>query len=125
MKYVIALLFTVCSHSLVMAQSKDTDKRSNSFEPYSPAQKADMKAGKKSKKRKKGQSFRLLFNKSLDQKKEEFWDRMEANAKAKKKLAGKMKKPQYSDPSYFGHKRKPKKRKVGKRKFCKECGIVH
>lgn len=36
-----------------------------------------------------------------------------------------MKKPQYSDPSYFGHKRKPKIRPVGKKKVCKECGLKH
>jgi len=36
-----------------------------------------------------------------------------------------MKKPQYSDPTYFGHKKKPKKRPPGKKKFCKECGIYH
>ncbi len=33
--------------------------------------------------------------------------------------------PTYGDPMYFGHKRKPKKRPPGKRKFCKECGMVH
>ena len=36
-----------------------------------------------------------------------------------------MEKPQYSDPSYFGHKKKPKKRPPGKKKFCKECGMYH
>lgn len=55
----------------------------------------------------------------------EYEQRMEANAKRYKKEAKMAEKPQYSDPSYFGHKKKPKKRKVGKRKFCKECGIVH
>ena len=34
-------------------------------------------------------------------------------------------KPQYSNPLYFGHKKKPKKRKRGKQKVCKECGIKH
>jgi len=51
--------------------------------------------------------------------------RMKTNVRKHKVIARKMKKPQYSDPSYFGHKRKPKKRPVGKRKFCKECEIVH
>lgn len=55
----------------------------------------------------------------------EYEERMEANAKRYKKEAKMAEKPQYSDPSYFGHKKKPKKRPVGKRKFCKECGIVH
>lgn len=55
----------------------------------------------------------------------EYEERMEANAKRYKKEAKMAEKPQYSDPSYFGHKKKPKKRPVGKRKFCKECQIVH
>ena len=56
---------------------------------------------------------------------DEYYERMEANAKKYKKMERVMKKPQYSDWSYFGHKRKPKKRPVGKRKYCEECGIVH
>lgn len=55
----------------------------------------------------------------------EYAKRMKTNVRKRKVIARKMKKPQYSDPSYFGHKRKPKKRPVGKRKFCKECEIVH
>jgi hypothetical protein len=49
----------------------------------------------------------------------------EARIKERQKMAEEMKKPQYSDKMYFGHKRPPKKRPVHKRKFCKECGIVH
>lgn len=48
-----------------------------------------------------------------------------ANAKKYAQMEKDMKKPQYSDPSYFGHKKKPKKRPPGKRKFCQECGITH
>ena len=55
----------------------------------------------------------------------EYEKRMKTNAHKYKVMARKMKKPQYSDPSYFGHKRKPKKRAVGKRKYCHECEIVH
>lgn len=55
----------------------------------------------------------------------EYGKRMKANVRKYKVMARKMEKPQYSDPLYFGHKRKPKKRPVGKRKFCNECGIVH
>jgi hypothetical protein len=55
----------------------------------------------------------------------EYQKRMKANVKKRDVMARKMEKPQYSDPTYFGHKRKPKKRPVGKRKFCKECEIVH
>lgn len=52
-------------------------------------------------------------------------ERQEENAKRREKEAKLAEKPQYSDPTYFGHKKKPKKRPVGKRKLCKECGIVH
>ena len=65
------------------------------------------------------------FNKIMDKKIVEFYQRIKANAKTDRVMARKMKKPQYSDPLYFGHKRKPIKRPVGKRKFCKECHIVH
>lgn len=61
----------------------------------------------------------------FDKKIKEYEERMIANVKKYKKMERKMKKPQYADPSYFGHKRKPKKRPPGKRKFCKECEIVH
>lgn len=49
----------------------------------------------------------------------------EARRKKYKKQERTSSRPQYTDQSYFGHKKKPKKRKRGKRKFCKECGIVH
>lgn len=61
----------------------------------------------------------------FNQKIKEYEERMVANVKRHKKIERQMKKPQYSDPSYFGHKRKPKKRAPGKRKFCKECEIMH
>lgn len=54
-----------------------------------------------------------------------FYDRMEQVAKAQRKAERELAKPQYSDPSYFGHKRPPKKRPVHKMKYCKECGIRH
>src|SRR5690606_18168288 len=56
---------------------------------------------------------------------EDFRKRMELVAKQKRKAEKEMMKPQYSDPSYFGHKRKPKKRHYKKMKYCKECGIRH
>ncbi|MDN5201626.1 hypothetical protein QQ008_09645 [Fulvivirgaceae bacterium BMA10] len=65
------------------------------------------------------------FRTQLEAKQVEYDQRMKANAKKYKKMAKEMKKPQYSDPSYFGHKKKPKKRPPGKKKFCKECEIVH
>ncbi|HET8859376.1 hypothetical protein [Marivirga sp.] len=55
----------------------------------------------------------------------EYEDRMKQNAKDKRKQAKEMEKPQYSDWTYFGHKRKPKKRSPDKMKYCDECGIRH
>jgi hypothetical protein len=56
---------------------------------------------------------------------EEFYQRMQAVAKARRKQAVKLQKPQYSNPLYFGHRTKPKKHSAKKMKYCKECGIRH
>jgi hypothetical protein len=56
---------------------------------------------------------------------EKYYDRMEAVEKANRKNEREMEKPQYSDPTYFGHKRPPKRRPVNKMKYCKVCGIRH
>ena len=109
------------------AQSKKTNDKSdkktyseNSFSPYAPtAGKKEQKLLALNKKKKTN------YNTTFDQKIKEYEERMEANAKAYKKKQKELQKPQYSDFSYFGHKRKPKIRKVGKRKFCKECRITH
>ena len=55
----------------------------------------------------------------------EYYERVEAVMKARKKMARQMQKPQYADPLYFGHKRKPKKHSPRNMRFCKECGIRH
>jgi hypothetical protein len=55
----------------------------------------------------------------------EYYERVEAFAKTRRKNERMLMTPQYSDPSYFGHKRPPKKRPAHKMKFCKECGIRH
>ena len=56
---------------------------------------------------------------------DEFYDQVERVAKAYRKAEKEMRKPQYSDPSYFGHKKPPKRNPPGKLKYCKECGIRH
>lgn len=56
---------------------------------------------------------------------EDFQKRMKATARKKAKEAKLAMQPQYSDPTYFGHKKPPKKRPNGKKKFCKECGLSH
>ncbi len=75
--------------------------------------------------RQKVKKAKKLKPNKYDQLQKEYDERMKDNLKENKKEARLMEKPQYSDPSYFGHKRPPKKRPVGRRKFCSECGIVH
>ncbi len=55
----------------------------------------------------------------------EFYARIEQDAKDKQRILKKMATPQYANPSYFGHKRPPKRNPVYKMKYCKECGIRH
>ena len=128
-------IFTFLIFAAVLSASAQTKKQpanknnsGNSFQPYAEtpvANSATQKKASKKKNKKSKRSFASWFKKDLDNKKQEFYDLIEANAKRDRKMAKKMLKPQYSDPTYFGHKKKPKKRKPGKRKFCKECGIVH
>jgi len=101
------------------------EQQGNSYAPFSPEETKQVLAPTKAKKSKKKKSAYDKFNITMDQKVGEFKERMEANAKEDRKRLRQMDKPQYSDPSYFGHKRKPKIRKVKNRKFCKECGITH
>lgn len=70
---------------------------------------------KKKKKQAKKGKVHIASNDFVEQRKKE-------NFKAEQKMADS---PQYTDKMYFGHKRPPKKRPLGKRKFCKECGMKH
>lgn len=56
---------------------------------------------------------------------QQYYERMAALEKTRRKNERMLDKPQYSDPSYFGHKRPPKKRPPGKMKYCKVCGLRH
>ena len=55
----------------------------------------------------------------------EFYERVEKAAKDKQRILRKLSKPQFSNPTYFGHKRKPKKRAPHRMRFCSECHIRH
>ncbi|HCM77194.1 MAG TPA: hypothetical protein DIS90_12475 [Cytophagales bacterium] len=55
----------------------------------------------------------------------EFYKRVELAAKDKQRMLKKLSKPQFSNPAYFGHKKKPKKRPAHKMKYCTECHIRH
>lgn len=69
--------------------------------------------------------FAKAFKKEPKSDREAFHDRMKDLQKQKAKEAKLAEKPQYSNPLYFGHKKPPKKRPLGKRKLCKVCHIVH
>lgn len=71
-------------------------------------------------KKKKKTEFKTHAEESAD-----FRERIAAVYEERAKQEKKMQKPQYTDPLYFGHKKPPKKRKNGKKKFCKECGLSH
>ncbi len=101
------------------------EQQGNAYAPFSPEETKEVVNSSTAKKSKKKKSAYDSYTMTMEKKVEEFNDRMESNIKARKKQARQMEKPQYSDPSYFGHKRKPKIRKVKNRKHCKECGIVH
>ena len=139
MRLFLMLLVITLSCGMAMAQSKQKKKKNKkqettnsrnanpgptSYSPYSPNENNTTLLNNKQRKSQKGKKNPSL-NQTFDAKVEEFQKRLVANAKKYKKMEKEMQKPQYSDPSYFGHKTKPKIRKVGKRKFCKECGIVH
>lgn len=78
------------------------------------------------KKEKKGAlAFLKKKNKPPKSEVEEFRGRLQKVYKQKAKEEKLSEKKRYKDPTYFGHKRPPKKRKPGKQKFCKECKIKH
>lgn len=104
----------------VWAQSKKkkqetTSEQPSSLTPYYPEKTKEVE------KKKTKKSGRKVTYDARDK----FYDRMEQVAKDNRKAEKELKKPQYSDPSYFGHKRPPKKRPAGKMKYCKECGLRH
>jgi hypothetical protein len=117
MRNLIIISLVIFSPVFAFAQKSGSKKAgknsSTSLEPAYP--KVDY-APKKSKKSSKGPTY---------ESEQEFYERLASLEKQKRKNEKEMLKPQYSDPMYFGHKRPPKKRKPGKMKFCKECGMRH
>ncbi|MFZ9046857.1 MAG: hypothetical protein ACO2ZZ_13445 [Cyclobacteriaceae bacterium] len=77
------------------------------------------------KKMNKGFTLSRFFKKKEKTEVEEFRERVSESYKARAKLEKKSDKPQFKDPTYFGHKKPPKKRPPGRQKFCKECGMKH
>lgn len=125
MKYLLLILVLVGSISMAHSQSKKQKKKQKQEAQFQSEHPSSRDPGSSDNlfrgERKMSKSTGSLEAKAI----EEYKQRMKQNARKYNKIDRQKDKPQYSDPSYFGHKRKPKKRPVGKRKFCKECGIVH
>jgi hypothetical protein len=111
----ILLLATVTTGVAQSSQKKmETQPKTqpSSVEPFAPKQEYQPKKQKP--------TTKTTYNA-----RDKFYDRMEQVAKANRKTEKELQKPQYSDPSYFGHKKPPKRRPNGQLKYCKECGIRH
>jgi hypothetical protein len=128
MKFRCTIIFVLllAGSQVVLAQSKkkkevakeeSTNGQPSSLAPYNPEK---QKSAEIEKKKTRKPSRKVTYNA-----RDKFYDRMEAVAKENRKAEKELKKPQYSDPSYFGHKRPPKRRPAGKLKYCKECGLRH
>lgn len=122
---IFLIILLACSTALSFGQSrKKNKKRSRRTEQATQQQQPTALnplpqkeyAPRPSRKATKGPTF---------ESEQQYYERMEALAKTRRKNEVLQQKPQYSDPMYFGHKRPPKKRKPGKMKYCKECGIRH
>jgi hypothetical protein len=110
-KYTILFVFLLATSQKVLAQS-------NGPSSLSPNYSEQTKTSEKTKKKKSGRKI------TYDAR-DKFYDRMEQVAKDNRKAEKELQKPQYADPTYFGHKKPPKRRSAGKLKYCKECGIRH
>jgi hypothetical protein len=123
LRFPLIILLVLCATASFAQSKKKRNKKaespqqqSTSLSPYFPSK--DYEPEKKGKK--KSKSRKATYN-AMD----EHENRMKAVVKDHRKAEKEMLKPQYSDPSYFGHKRKPKKRSPDKMKFCKICEIRH
>ncbi len=121
MKISLIILFAFFTYNFCSAQEAEKSKKQDQTRPEFDRGATYEVQSKKTKKK----EIKNSISKDFDKKVEEYEQRMEENAKNQKKIAKEMEKPQYSDPTYFGHKKIPKKRPPGKKKFCKECGMYH
>jgi hypothetical protein len=110
-------VFLFLSGAAVAQKKKPEDPQPNSIDPNYAEEHYVPKTAKRKKK------FEVTF-----EARNEYKDRMEKNWKQREKdeknFSGE-RKADKSQPPYFGHKRPPKIRAQGKRKFCKVCGIKH
>lgn len=115
---VLGVLVGLPSES-VAQNSRDIQVKKSSTQLRDQTQ--QKKLSKKQAKKQLEKSYSTYFNGLVG----EYEDRMVANVKKRNNLAKEYSKPQYSNPSYFGHKKTPKKRANGKKRKCKECHMWH
>lgn len=122
MRILLFLIFLASSTTtIVWGQSSHKKKKKENYESSQPTSKDPSipltdYAPKKSKLKSKGITYNAEKN---------YYQQLARVEKSRRTAEKEMAKPQYSDPLYFGHKHPPKKRKAGKLKYCKECGIRH
>lgn len=125
MKSTVFLVALFCSLSFMdgHAQSKDStnpgDKNfPTTLQPVNPVQYYGPRKQKKSKS-KAGTTYNA---------RNEYYDRIENTWREREKREKSFERGDAGDlmkPPYFGHKKPPKIRPIGKRKYCKICGIRH
>jgi hypothetical protein len=116
----ICVLFLIGFPLLLSAQDH-TPRRPDSRSPGEQSGTYGSGIRKSQKSARKSPAYSYSFDRLVAEQQQ----RMAANSRERKKMAREMEKPQYSDPSYFGHKKQPVKNPPGKKKFCKECGLRH
>jgi hypothetical protein len=113
----LILLMLLAGASLAQSKrKKKSEVQDNMPTSVDPARTEKVYEPKRSKRYVKGPTYNS---------EKQYYERMAQLEKAMRKNEKMMEKPQYSDPAYFGHKHPPKRRKPGKIKYCKECGIRH
>jgi len=126
MRFPIVVFFVLLTGT-ALAQTFTPDNRRpsmpTSLHPVSPeSAKAPRLAGKTAR---KYRTHSLKHDGSHIETYEEYVARMKRTVKMIRRNEKLIKRPQYSNPMYFGHKRPPKKHKPSKMRFCSECGIRH
>ncbi|PZR32430.1 MAG: hypothetical protein DI538_19520 [Azospira oryzae] len=104
----------LCLLALQLSAQKKKKDAPNSLGSDSPSKVYAPKAPKKQK-----------SSKTTYDARDKYFDRMEENAKKRRKNESNADNPQYTKFQYFGHKKPPKKRPPEKMKYCKICGIRH
>jgi hypothetical protein len=125
MKFVpafVVILFVAVSPEL-FAQAKDggSSQEKNFPTTLQPVNPVKYYGPRKQKKKKK--SAPVTYDAQS-----EYNDRIEKTWREREKRERSLEKSEASDqmqPPYFGHKKAPKIRPIGKRKYCKICGIRH